>query len=390
MVEQFNYPTTILFGAGALAALAERLGREGKGSRFLLVADRGVVGAGLAARVTAALQSSGLSVHLFDSVHPNPLEEDVVSGARAYRAGGFQGIIGLGGGSPMDVAKAIAVLATHQGPLERFDDSKGGDRFIEKPLPPIFAIPTTAGTGSEVGRSAVIIIERTRVKTIIFHPTLLPRIAVLDPELTVGLPASITAATGMDAFTHGLESYFCRRFHPMADSIGLGCMELVIEALPRAVERGTDLEARGKMLLAASMGATAFQKGLGVVHSLAHPLSTRYGMHHGLTNGLLMPPALSYQLEERGRDMTDDLRGRYRRVARLFPGREAAGPEALPQAIAEFCRRVGLRESLGSLGLRREDIPDLAREAFQDPCHSLNPIPITEKDLAAIYQRCLG
>jgi alcohol dehydrogenase class IV len=386
MVTQFNYPTTILFGPGAVAAFAERLGKEGR--RFLLVTDPGVVRAGLDGRVRGALEKAGIAVETFDSVHPNPIEADVTAGTETFRSGRFQGIIALGGGSPMDVAKAIAVLGTHEGPLERFDDARGGEKHIVNPLPPVHAIPTTAGTGSEVGRSAVITIERPRRKAIIFHPALLPRTAVLDPELTTALPPAITAATGMDAFTHGLESYFARGFHPMADAIALGAMELVIEALPRAVENGGDLDARGRMQIAASMGATAFQKGLGVVHSLAHPLSTRYGMHHGLTNALLMPPAFSYQLDVRRSEMGEDLLARYRRAARLFPGLGAAEPDALPEAIAAFTRRVGISETLAGLGLRREDIPALAREAFEDPCHVLNPLPMTQADLAAIYERC--
>jgi alcohol dehydrogenase class IV len=389
MVEQFNYPTTILFGPGALGELARRLAGAVEGKKLLLVTDPGVKAAGLAKRVQEALAREGLGVETFDGVHGNPLEADVTAGVEALRRGGFRAMVALGGGSPLDVAKAIAVLATHPGPLERFDDSKGGDRNIVNPLPPIYAIPTTAGTGSEVGRSAVITIERTRKKTIIFHPTLMPRIAALDPELTVGLPPGLTAATGMDAFTHGLETFFCRKFHPPADAMALGCMEQVIEFLPRAVERGADLEARGRMLIAASMGAAAFQKGLGVVHSLAHPLSTHYGMHHGMTNALLLPPALSYQLKERPGEMGEELRGRYRRVARLFPGHGAAEPEDLPQAISGFCRRIGLTETLAGLGLRREDIPQLAREALEDACHTLNPLPMSEKDLAAIYERCL-
>ena len=389
MVQQFNYPTTILFGAGAVGALAERLGKDPAAKRILLVTDPGVGKAGLVARVLEPLRRAGLTVEAFDGVHGNPLEADVLAGTEACRKSGAAAIVALGGGSPMDVAKAIAVLATHDGPLERFDDSKGGDKHIVNRVPPVYAIPTTAGTGSEVGRSAVITIARTGRKTIVFHPTLMPRIAALDPELTVGLPASITAATGMDAYTHGLESYLSKGFHPIADSVALGCMEMVIEALPRAIEKGADLDARGRMLLAASMGATAFQKGLGVVHSLAHPLSTRYGMHHGLTNALLLPPSLSYQLEERGRDLPEELRGRYRRAARLFPGRESAGAEDLPRAIADFNARIGIRDTLAKLGLRREDIPALTREALEDPCHTLNPIPIGERDLRAIYERCL-
>ena len=389
MVEQFNYPTTILYGPGALRELARRLSQTVEGRKLLLVTDPGVKSAGLAGRAQEELAGEGLKVETFDQVHGNPLEADVTAGVEALRRGGFAAMVALGGGSPMDVAKAIAVLATHPGPLERYDDAKGDDRNIVNPLPPIYAVPTTAGTGSEVGRSAVITIERTGKKTIIFHPTLMPRIAALDPELTTGLPPRLTAATGMDAFTHGLETYFCPRFHPPADAMALGCMEQVVEFLPRAVERGSDLEARGRMLIAASMGAAAFQKGLGVVHSLAHPLSTRYGMHHGTTNALLLPPALSYQLKERAGEIGEELRARYRRVARLFPGHASAEPEDLPQAIAAFNRRIGLVETLPELGLRREDIPRLTREAFEDQCHTLNPLPMTEKDLAAIYERCL-
>jgi alcohol dehydrogenase class IV len=344
---------------------------------------------GLADRVRGELTRAGLEVELFADVHPNPLEEDVERGAELFKRTKAAGLIALGGGSPMDVAKAIAVLATHGGPLSRFDDHTGGSARIERPLPPVYAIPTTAGTGSEVGRSAVIITRDTGVKTVIFHPTLMPRVAVLDPELTVGLPPHLTAATGFDAFTHGLEAYLARGFHPIADAVAVGCMELVLEALPRAVAKGDDLEARGRMLLAASMGATAFQKGLGVIHSLAHPLSTRYGVHHGLANALLMPTALRWQLDQKADAFTDDLRRRYRRIARLFPGRAEADETKLPEAVESFRREVGIRDSLPALGLKREDIPELAREAFADPCHAENPIPVSEADLAAVYARCL-
>jgi 4-hydroxybutyrate dehydrogenase len=388
MVQQYNYPTTILYGPGAVAELGRRLAASGDRS-FVLVTDSGVVKAGVAARVQEPLAAAGLRVELFTDVHPNPIEEDVEKGVEAFRRSGAAGLIALGGGSPMDVAKAIAVLVTHAGPLSRFDDAKGGDKNISNPVPPVYAIPTTAGTGSEVGRSGVIITRDTRAKTVIFHPSLMPKIAVLDPELTVGLPPGLTAATGFDAFTHGLEAYLAKGFHPIADAVALGCMELVVDALPRAVARGDDLEARGRMLLAASMGATAFQKGLGVIHSLAHPLSTRYGVHHGLANAMLMPTALRYQLEEKADAFTDDLRERYQRVARLFRGREKAGPGELPEAVRAFRTRIGIEDTLPERGLRREDIPELAREAYADPCHSLNPIPLSEDDLAQMYERCL-
>jgi alcohol dehydrogenase class IV len=388
MVLQYNYPTTILYGPGAVRELARRLAGNAE-RRYVFVTDPGVVKAGLAERVGQVLGEAGLEVELFDDVHGNPVEEDVISGVEVFRRIGAAGLIALGGGSPMDVAKAIAVLATHEGPLSRFDDAKGGDKHITRAVPPVYAIPTTAGTGSEVGRSSVIITRDAGVKTVIFHPSLMPRVAVLDPELTTGLPASLTAATGFDAFTHGLEAYFARGFHPLADAIALGCMELVLDALPRAVSHGDDLEARGRMLLAASMGATAFQKGLGVIHSLAHPLSTRYGIHHGLANALLMPVALAWQLEEKTDEFTDDLRERYQRVARLFRGRAQARPGDLPEAVTAFRSRVGIGDTLAERGLKREDIPKLAREAWADPCHALNPIPLTEAELASMYERCL-
>jgi alcohol dehydrogenase class IV len=388
MVFQYNYPTTILYGPGAVRELARRLS-AGVERRYVFVTDAGVVKAGLAERVGQVLGEAGLEIELFDAVHPNPIEEDVEAGVHVFRRIGAAGLIALGGGSPMDVAKAIAVLTTHEGPLSRFDDAKGGDKHITRPMPPVYAIPTTAGTGSEVGRSGVIITRDTGAKTVIFHPSLMPKMAVLDPELTVGLPPFLTAATGFDAFTHGLEAYLAKGFHPMADAVAMGCMELVVDALPRAVNHGDDLEARGRMLLAASMGATAFQKGLGVIHSLAHPLSTRYGIHHGLANALLMPKALAWQLDEKADEFTDDLRDRYQRVARLFRGRAQARPGDLPEVVTAFLTRIGIEDTLPERGLRREDIPKLAREAYADPSHVLNPIPVTEADLAEMYERCL-
>ena len=387
---QFNYPTSILYGPGAALEMAQRISRNassGDDRQLLLVTDPGVVDAGLAERVIDYLTETGLSVLTYSGVHGNPVEADVIGGVAAFRDAGATGMVALGGGSAMDVAKAIAVLATHEGPLSRFDDAKGGDRFIIRALPPIYAIPTTAGTGSEVGRSGVIVCADTKIKTVIFHPGLMPRMAALDPELTVGLPPLLTAATGMDAFTHGLEAYLARGFHPMADAIALGCMELVVQHLPAAVARGEDLDARGNMLLAATMGATAFQKGLGAIHSMAHPLSTRYGIHHGLANALLMPAVLRWQLENKTAQFTADLWARYARVSRLFGSvRDAAD---LPTAIADLCRRAGIHETLAGLGLRSEDIPALADEAVADPCHQGNPVPFTRDDFAAAFQACL-
>jgi len=386
LVHQFNYPTTILYGAGAVAGFAERL-CAAPAATYLVVTDPGLVAAGIANRVCDALVASGVAFSLFSDVHGNPVEADVRAGVDSYRAANAAGIIAVGGGSAMDVAKVIAVAATHDGPLSKFDDAKGGDELITNPLPPVYAIPTTAGTGSEVGRSAVIIAEDTGVKTVIFHPTMLPRIAVLDPELSVGLPRWVTAATGMDAFAHCVETYFAKGFHPMADAIALGGMEIVIAHLPRVCDEPADLDSRGHMLLAASMGATAFQKGLGVIHSLAHPLSTRYGIHHGLANALLMPPVFRWQLETKRDQFSDDLLARYGRVARLFDSPAAAA--LVPDLIARLCARVGIDQTLPQLGLAEADIDALAAEAFADPCHASNPIAMTEADMAAAYRACL-
>ncbi|MCG8418614.1 MAG: iron-containing alcohol dehydrogenase [Proteobacteria bacterium] len=385
-IHQFNYPTVMLYGPGAVAEFAARLAGNKPAGPLLLVTDPGLVRSGLAESVADTLSRAGLSVAIYTDVHPNPIEADVVGGAARFRESGAAGLVAVGGGSPMDVAKAIAVLATHEGPLSRFDDGKGGDRFIDQPLPPVYAIPTTAGTGSEVGRSGVIICADTRVKTVIFHPDLLPRIAVLDPELTVRLPANITAQTGMDAFTHCLEAYLARGFHPMADAIALGGMEIVAEYLPRAIEQPDDLDARGQMLVAASMGATAFQKGLGVIHSMAHPLSTRYGIHHGLANALLMPPVLRWQLDEKRDQFTDDLLRRYQRIAQLI-GRSSA--DELPRAIADLCAEVRISVTLPKLGMQVEDIPSLAEEAHADICHHSNPIAISRDDLERAYAHCM-
>lgn len=385
-VHQFNYPTTILYGAGAVAGFAERLSAA-PAATYLVVTDPGLVAAGVANRVCDALAAAGVKYSLFSDVHGNPVEADVRAGVDSYSAANAAGIIAVGGGSAMDVAKVIAVAATHDGPLSKFDDGKGGDKLITNPLPPVYAIPTTAGTGSEVGRSAVIIAEDTGVKTVIFHPTMLPRIAVLDPELSVGLPRWVTAATGMDAFAHCVETYFAKGFHPMADAIALGGMELVIEHLPRVCDNPGDTDSRGQMLLAASMGATAFQKGLGVIHSLAHPLSTRYGIHHGLANALLMPPVFRWQLETKRDQFSDDLLARYGRVARLFDSTAAAA--LVPDLIERLCGRVGIDQTLPQLGLVEADIGVLAAEAFADPCHASNPLAMTEADLAAAYRACL-
>jgi 4-hydroxybutyrate dehydrogenase len=379
-MQQFNYPTTILFGEGALAALAQRL--KGRVRHALLVTDATLAKAGLAERVTEALRKEGVAASVFDGTHPNPIEEDVEKGLEAYRAAGCDALIALGGGSPMDTAKVIRFMAVHPGPLAQYDDAKGGDKLIVNPMPPLYAIPTTAGTGSEVGRSGVIILRATGKKTIFFHPKLMPDIAVLEPSLTAGLPPHITAATGIDAFTHCLEAYFVDAFHPMADGIALEGIRLILKALPAAYADGRDLEARGSMQMAAAMGATAFQKGLGMIHSLAHPLSARYNTHHGLANALLLPDSLAF-LE--ARPLTPAARAKLERVLGLF--REAGLAKA---SLSESAR--ALFAALGvTFGLRNHKVPEadlepLSGDAFADTCHASNIVPVRKEELLAVYR----
>lgn len=379
-MQQFNYPTVIYFGEGALAALAEKL--RGTLKRVLIVTDATLVKAGLAAKVEAALKTAGVAAVIFDGTHPNPLEEDVENGLEAYKQAGCDGLIALGGGSPMDTAKVIRFMATHPGPLAQYDDAKGGDKLIRNPMPPLHAIPTTSGTGSEVGRSGVIILRATGKKTIFFHPRLMPDIAVLEPSLTAGLPPHITAATGIDAFTHCLEAYLAPGFHPMADGIAIEGIRLILKNLPTAYKNGSDLGARGAMQMAAVMGAAAFQKGLGMIHSLAHPLSARYNTHHGLANALLLPAAIAF-LESRKLD--EDSKARLARIQDLF--REAGLAKG---SLAESCRAFFDALEV-PFGLRNHKVPEgdldpLSLDAFEDTCHATNIVPVSREDMLAVYK----
>jgi alcohol dehydrogenase class IV len=380
-MQQFNFPTTILYGEGALKEAAKRV----KAMNFkhpLLVTDKTLVKFGLAEKILGVFKEQGIQCAVFDGVHPNPIEDDVDAGAKIYRAEKCDSVIALGGGSPMDAAKVIMLAVTHEGPLGKYDDAKGGDKYITNPLPPLFAIPTTAGTGSEVGRAGVIVMRETNDKTIFFHPTMLPKIAVLEPSLTVGLPANVTAATGIDAFTHCMEAYFSPGFHPMADGIALEGMRLIIKALPVAVKDGKNLEARGEMLVAASMGATAFQKGLGMIHSLAHPLSSECGLHHGLANALMLPKSVEF-LEKS--DLNKDQRERLARVQALFAEKGLA-KKTLSESCAEFFKSLGIQFGLRNHGVREDQIEKLSDKAIKDGCHQTNMIPVTRDQLKAVFQ----
>lgn len=371
----FSFPTLIRYGAGARSALAE-FAAQHQVKRPLLVTDRGLPETDAFGLVAAEMDRVWSSAwQKFTGVHPNPLEEDIEAGWAAYQEGKCDTIVGLGGGSAIDGAKGIRVRqAFPTAPLNEISLAK-----LQGSLVPMCAIPTTAGTGSEVGRSTVITFASTGRKGLIGGPPLMPNLAILDPELTVGLPAKLTAATGMDAMTHAIESYVCPVFHPMCDAIALEAVRMVRIYLPRAVANGADLEARGQMLIAASMGAVAFQKDLGAAHSLAHPLSTEFGAHHGLANALVLPAVVRFN------GQTDSKQ--YARVAEALgmvpdanPAQQAAG------FLDEFNRSIGLGMRLRDLGVPEESLPMLAGKAYQDPCHATNPRPCSEADLLRLYR----
>lgn len=384
-MKQFNFPTVLLYGEGSLLEAATRL-KSLNMKRPLLVTDKTLVELKVVDQVLEALQINGIEAVIFDETHPNPIEKDCINGAKTYLDNNCDSLIAVGGGSPMDAAKGIMVLATHEGPLATYDDAKGGDKYITNKLPPLVAIPTTAGTGSEVGRSGVIIIEKTNAKTIIFHPTMMPQIAVLEPTLTEGLPKSITAATGIDAFTHCLEAYFAKGFHPMADGIALEGMKLVLDNLEKVCVNGHDLEARSHMLLAASMGATAFQKGLGMIHSIAHPLSSECGLHHGLANALALPACVNF-LESS--TLNDDQKKRIQNVLDLFRSRNMA-QDSLAQTCKKWFESLGVQMGLENHGVTTQMIETLSKKAFDDVCHQSNMIEVDINDFKNVITEAMS
>jgi 4-hydroxybutyrate dehydrogenase len=366
------FPTTIVFGKGAVETVAAHVKRAGA-KRALVVCDAGVVKVGIADRVRTLLEGGDVATAVFDRVDPNPIEKNVFDGVEAYRAHGADCVVCLGGGSPLDAGKLIALKVTHQRPLVDYDDAVDGGQLIGPNVPPILTIPTTAGTGSEVGRSGVVTLAQTGRKTVIFSPYLLARVALLDPELTRSMPRRVTAATGFDALTHCLEAFCSVGDHPMADAIALGGLELCARHLAQAVEHGDDLSARGGMMKAAMMGAVAFQKGLGACHSLAHPLSSEKGLHHGLANALCLPAVVDFN-ESVAAAKLDRIR------ALLDPAAKTCGG-----ALRALRARVGLPGGLRAEGVGDGDIAKLADKAFEDACHRSNPRPVTRDDLAALY-----
>jgi hypothetical protein len=376
----WNYPTSIKFGAGRIVELPEHCRALGM-QRPLLVTDAGMAKLPMIARSVALCREAGLECGLYTDVQPNPIEGNVTAGVEAFRKGSHDGVIAFGGGSALDTGKAIALMVGQTRPIWDFEDREDWyTRVNVAGMAPVVAVPTTAGTGSEVGRAAVFTDQRDHMKKIIFHPRMMPAIVLEDPELTVGLPAAVTAAVGMDALSHNLEAYCAPGYHPMAEGVAVEGMRLIKEWLPRAVRHGSDVEARSHMLVASSMGATAFQKGLGAMHSLSHPCSANLGTHHGLTNAVVMPYVLEWN-----REAIADKLGRLAAWLGL-PEHSYAG---VLHWVLELRREIGVPATLAELGVEEKHAFAFAPQALLDPSTGGNPLPMTEADFAELYLRCI-
>ena len=381
----FSFPNKIIFGVGTINTLAEQLSAYST-YKVLLVTDKGICEVGLADEVTQRLEAAEINYAIFDGVHGNPVESDVFDGVDVFQKEGCDFVIGMGGGSPLDVAKLICLKATHPLPLAEYEVLNGGLDKISSDLPSMLAIPTAAGTGSEVGRGAVVTIKSLDRKALVFSPHLLPKVAIVDPELTAGLPKTLTAATGMDALTHNLESYLSTVYHPICDGIALAGVKLVAQNLRRAVDNGSDLEARGAMMMAAMMGAIAFQKELGVNHSLAHPLSTVADLHHGLANAILLPYTMAFN-KEAATDQLKDIAAAFGVNIHTLSPEEAA--QAAIDHVTQLCKDIGIPSHLREVNVESEMIPRLAEQAMADQCHLTNPRPCTEQDMINLYRQAL-
>lgn len=376
---RFNFPTTIHLGWGVRDQIGPHLKAQGL-SKPLVVTDRGVAALPMLGELTAALAAAGLKAGVFSEIFGNPAKSQVTAGVKAFKDQGADSIVAIGGGAAIDVAKAIALMIHHPGDLFDYEDDLPGARPVDQKIPYWVAVPTTAGTGSEVGRSSVVSDDVTHVKKIIFSPRLLAPIVYADPELTVGLPAAITAATGMDALTHCVEAYLARGYHPIADGIALEGIRLAAGALVKAVREPKDRDARTAMLQASMMGAIAFQKGLGVTHSCAHALSTVNDMHHGLANGIMIDFALRHNLQA--------VPERFAAMAQAVGLKDASG-EAFLAWLAGLKRETGIPEKLGAKGVKTSDIPKLVAIAIKDACHPSNPEVCTEADFERIFKAAI-
>ena len=376
---RYSFPTTIHFGPGTRNLVAAHLKAQGY-KRPLLVTDKALARLDVFRQFRSLLDAGGLTTATFSDISSNPVKSEVGKGVEQYRDAKCDCIVGFGGGAALDIAKAIALMVNHPGDLFDYEDDKPNGRPINQQIPYWVALPTTAGTGSEVGRSAVVSDDKTHQKKIIFSPRLLAQVIFADPELTVGLPPKITAATGMDALTHLVEAFLSKGFHPIADGIALEGLHLVNKSLVKAVKDGNDLEARGDMLMASMMGAIAFQKGLGLTHSCAHPLSTVADMHHGLANGIMITYALPFNIPA--------VAERFVRLGEAV-GLKDGKPEGFIEWLKAMKKEVGIPERLSDAGIRADQIDRLSDLAQADVCHGCNPRPVTRADFHQIFTAAL-
>ena len=379
LTANWSYPTAIRFGAGRISELPEACTAAGI-KNPLLVTDKGLANLPITQSALDIMAAAGLGRAIFADVDPNPNEINVAAGLKVYRAGQHDGVLAFGGGSGLDLGKMLAFMTGQTRPLWDFEDiGEWWTRANAEAIDPIIAVPTTAGTGSEVGRASVITNSQTAEKKIIFHPKLLPSVVICDPELTVGMPNFITAGTGMDAFAHCLEAYCSPHYHPMSQGIALEGMRLVKDYLPRAFAYGSDLEARAQMMSAAAMGATAFQKGLGAIHALSHPLGAMYHTHHGTTNAVVMLPVL-----RANRPAIEDRLS----AAADYLGIEG-GFDGFYDFVAALITELGIPPTLTALGVIEPDIDAVVRAALTDPSAGGNPVEMTYDNTKSLLQSCL-
>jgi len=379
LVANWSYPTAVRFGAGRIAELPDACRAAGI-TRPLLVTDRGLAGLPITAAALDLLDAAGMGRAIFSDVDANPTDRNVTEGLRVIRDGGFDGVVAFGGGSGLDLGKTLAFMAGQTRPLWDFEDV--GDwwtRADPAGILPIVAVPTTAGTGSEVGRAGVITNEQAGEKKIIFHPKMLPAQVICDPELTVGMPPAITAGTGLDAFAHCVEAYSSPHYHPMSQGIALEGMRLVKDYLPRAYAGGTDIAARAQMMAAAAMGATAFQKGLGAIHALSHPIGAVHHTHHGTTNAVCMPAVLQFNRPA--------IADRFDRAAAYLG--IAGGFDGFCRFVDDLNAQLGIPRTLTALGVHSPDIAALTDAALRDPSVGGNPVEMTVDNTKALFEALL-
>jgi len=372
----WNYPNSILAGVGRINELAETCKRLNMKAP-LLITDPGLVALPMIDEAVALCNKSGLRCSLFSKIQGNPTGQNVKDGVAAYKKGEHDGVIAFGGGSAIDAAKAVALMVGQNAPLWDFEDiGDNWSRVNEAGVAPIVAVPTTAGTGSEVGRASVITDVDNQVKRIIFHPLMLPSVVILDPKLTLGLPAHITAATGMDALSHNLEALCSPFYHPMAEGIAIEGIRLVKEYLPRAVANGQDIEARTQMLVASSMGATAFQKGLGAMHAIAHSLGAIYGSHHGLLNAILMPYVLKANRIE--------IEERIERLSRYLNLADSSF-DGFMNWVLDMRRKLAIPHSLSMIEIDEAEAILIGEMSAVDPTAGGNPIVFSQEQYSQIF-----